>query len=95
MSKNEEITANDYKKHRIRFIIGFIINISFFSFIFICIYRTFSFSYLDHIYVILCLVLVLYFTVNKQLIRIITCKGIPKENIIDDIKDENMEIELN
>ncbi len=79
--------------HEIRFIFGFLINLITFIYVILLILKLMPFNSFakDIIYILLCLLVELFFTVNSQLIkeikRIITCTNI--DNIEDDFHGLN------
>ena len=66
---------NGFDNHWLRFIIDLIINIIVFVYVFLIITKSLPTTWAkDLIYIILCLVVELFFTLNGALIRYITCQ---------------------
>ena len=91
-SKDEEKRLKMFKKHRLRFIINGIIDILFFIFVYIVNFVKFDKDddhyYIDVIYVILCLIMVLFYTINQELLHIICCIRTKRTESLSDISSE-------
>lgn len=79
--ENQKIMENAYEKHLIRVILQIIINIMFFVYLILLINKSLgSGPHKDIIYIILCLIVELFFTINETLKQIITCSYKEREN---------------